>query len=40
MAVTRGRPIVVAASTHPGEEDILLEAHRTLARVLPVAADA
>src|SRR3984893_1302785 len=31
MAVTRGRPIIVAASTHPGEEDILLEAHRTLA---------
>src|SRR5438105_8146925 len=27
MSVTRGRPIIVAASTHPGEEDILLEAH-------------
>src|SRR5438309_6202849 len=25
MAVTRGRPIVVAASTHPGEEEILIE---------------
>ncbi len=24
MAVTRGRPIVVAASTHPGEEEILM----------------
>src|ERR1700726_4114232 len=35
MAVTRGRPIVVAASTHPGEEDILLEAHRTLAGLFP-----
>ena len=32
MAVTRGRPIIVAASTHPGEEEILVEAHRTLAR--------
>jgi 3-deoxy-D-manno-octulosonic-acid transferase len=31
MSVTRGRPIIVAASTHPGEEEILLEAHRTLA---------
>ncbi len=35
MAVTRGRPIVVAASTHPGEEDILLEAHRTLGGFFP-----
>src|SRR3954452_20602447 len=35
MAVTRGRPVIVAASTHPGEEDILLEAHRTLARFFP-----
>jgi 3-deoxy-D-manno-octulosonic-acid transferase len=35
MAVTRGRPIVVAASTHPGEEQILLEAHRTLAGFFP-----
>ena len=35
MAVTRGRPIIVAASTHPGEEDILLEAHRTLAGFFP-----
>src|SRR5262249_8444591 len=31
MSVTRGRPIVVAASTHPGEEEILIEAHKTLA---------
>ena len=35
MAVTRGRPIIVAASTHPGEEDIWLEAHRTLAGFFP-----
>src|SRR6201990_2662762 len=35
MAVTRGRPIVVAASTHPGEEEILLEAHRTLGGIFP-----
>jgi 3-deoxy-D-manno-octulosonic-acid transferase len=35
MAVTRGRPIIVAASTHPGEEDILVEAHRSLARYFP-----
>src|ERR1700727_1242598 len=35
MAVTRGRPIIVAASTHPGEEDILLQAHRTLAGFFP-----
>jgi 3-deoxy-D-manno-octulosonic-acid transferase len=26
----RGRPVVVAASTHPGEDDMLLEAHRRL----------
>src|ERR1700742_764175 len=31
MSVTRGRPIVVAASTHPGEEEILFETHRALA---------
>ena len=35
MSVTRGRPVIVAASTHPGEEDILLEAHRTLAGYFP-----
>src|ERR1700754_2502894 len=35
MAVTRGRPIIVAASTHPGEEDILLQVHRTLAGFFP-----
>jgi 3-deoxy-D-manno-octulosonic-acid transferase len=31
MSLTRGRPVVVAASTHPGEEEILVEAHKTLA---------
>src|SRR5258707_1396359 len=35
MAMTRGRPIIVAASTHPGEEDILLDAHRALAGFFP-----
>ena len=35
VAMTRGRPIVVAASTHPGEEEILIEAHRTLAGFFP-----
>jgi 3-deoxy-D-manno-octulosonic-acid transferase len=35
MSVTRGRPIIVAASTHPGEEDVLLEAHRVLAGFFP-----
>jgi 3-deoxy-D-manno-octulosonic-acid transferase len=35
MAVTRGRPIIVAASTHPGEEQILIEAHRTLVGFFP-----
>src|SRR3979490_2257744 len=35
MAVPRGRPIIVAASTHPGEEEVLLEAHRTLTGFFP-----
>lgn len=35
MTVTRGRPIVVAASTHPGEEERLIEAHRALAGFFP-----
>src|SRR5258705_3078528 len=35
MSVTRGRTIIVAASTHPGEEEILMEVHRTLARFFP-----
>ncbi len=35
MSVTRGRPILVAASTHPGEEEILIETHKTLAGFFP-----
>jgi 3-deoxy-D-manno-octulosonic-acid transferase len=35
MAVTRGRPIIVAASTHPGEDEMLISAHRTLAGLFP-----
>src|SRR4051812_41401035 len=35
MALTRGRPIILAASTHPGEENILLRAHQTLAGFFP-----
>ncbi|MBJ7407735.1 MAG: 3-deoxy-D-manno-octulosonic acid transferase, partial [Bradyrhizobium sp.] len=35
MAMTRGRPIVVAASTHPGEDEMLLAAHRSLIGIFP-----
>jgi 3-deoxy-D-manno-octulosonic-acid transferase len=35
MSVTRGRPVIVAASTHPGEEEILAEMHRELAGCFP-----
>jgi 3-deoxy-D-manno-octulosonic-acid transferase len=35
MAVTRGRPVIVAASTHAGEEQILLDVHRQLASYFP-----
>jgi 3-deoxy-D-manno-octulosonic-acid transferase len=35
MAMTRGRPVVVAASTHPGEEEMLTDAHRALAGFFP-----
>src|SRR6478609_11312980 len=35
MSMTRGRPVVVAASTHPGEEEILTEPHRALAGYFP-----
>jgi 3-deoxy-D-manno-octulosonic-acid transferase len=34
-SLTRGRPIIVAASTHPGEEEILIATHRTLAGFFP-----
>ena len=35
LSVTRGRLVVVAASTHPGEEEMLLDAHRALAVHFP-----
>jgi 3-deoxy-D-manno-octulosonic-acid transferase len=35
MAMTRGRPVIAAASTHPGEEEILIETHRMLAGFFP-----
>jgi 3-deoxy-D-manno-octulosonic-acid transferase len=35
LSLTRGRPVVVAASTHPGEEEILITTHRTLAGFFP-----
>src|SRR5947209_924114 len=35
MAMTRGRPVVVAASTHSGEDEMLAEAHKTLAGFFP-----
>ena len=30
LAATKGRPMIVAASTHPGEEEVVLDAHRRL----------
>jgi 3-deoxy-D-manno-octulosonic-acid transferase len=35
MLTTRGRPVIVAASTHPGEEEILLQTHRALSGFFP-----
>jgi 3-deoxy-D-manno-octulosonic-acid transferase len=35
MAITRGRPVIVAASTHPGEEEIVVSAHKTLSGFFP-----
>lgn len=35
LAVTRGRNVIVAASTHPGEEELLVEAHRRLKAHIP-----
>jgi 3-deoxy-D-manno-octulosonic-acid transferase len=32
---TRGRPVVLAASTHPGEEKTVIEAHLRLKRLVP-----
>ena len=34
-ALTRGRPIIVAASTHPGEDEMLVAAHRSLVGHFP-----
>jgi 3-deoxy-D-manno-octulosonic-acid transferase len=34
-AITRGRLVIVAASTHPGEEEILVTAHKTLSGFFP-----
>ncbi|TKW79476.1 MAG: 3-deoxy-D-manno-octulosonic acid transferase [Bradyrhizobium icense] len=35
MAMTRGRPTIAAASTHPGEEEILIDTHLRLAGFFP-----
>jgi 3-deoxy-D-manno-octulosonic-acid transferase len=35
MTMTRGRPVIAAASTHPGEEEILIDTHRRLASFFP-----
>src|SRR6201989_3519756 len=35
MAMTRGRPIIVAASPHPGEDEMLVSAHRSLVGIFP-----
>jgi 3-deoxy-D-manno-octulosonic-acid transferase len=35
MAMTRGRPVIVAASTHPGEEEIIIAAHKSLSGFFP-----
>jgi 3-deoxy-D-manno-octulosonic-acid transferase len=35
QGMTSGRPIWIAASTHPGEEEQVIDAHRRIAKVLP-----
>jgi len=35
LGVTRGREVIVAASTHPGEEEVVAAAHRRLAARVP-----
>jgi 3-deoxy-D-manno-octulosonic-acid transferase len=35
QGMTSGRPVWVAASTHPGEEELVIDAHRRIAQVLP-----
>lgn len=32
---TKGRPVFVAASTHPGEDEIVIEAHKRLLKEMP-----
>src|SRR5689334_12493364 len=34
-AITRGRPAIVAASTHPAEEEIIIAAHKSLSGFFP-----
>lgn len=34
-AASAGREVLVAASTHPGEEEIIIEAHKRLAKEMP-----
>lgn len=34
-AMTRGRPVIVAASTHPGEEELLIAVHKALSGSFP-----
>src|SRR6201993_4892793 len=35
IALTRGRPVIVAASTHPGEEEMLVDVHKALVGLFP-----
>ena len=35
LATTKGRPMIVAASTHPGEEELIVDVHRRLAGYFP-----
>ncbi|CAN5339763.1 3-deoxy-D-manno-octulosonic acid transferase [soil metagenome] len=35
VSATSGRPVIVASSTHPGEEEILTVAHKNLANFFP-----
>jgi len=35
LFITRGRPSIIAASTHPGEEEMLIDAHKALAGYFP-----
>ncbi len=37
MSMTHGRPIMVAASSHPGEEEIGIETIKTTRRIIPRA---